>query len=50
MNEYVYDMMNEVELTDEEMNLVVANRKIAKRNRTYLDSQIWMFDTLDIEL
>ena len=45
MNEYLYEItMNEPE-SDEAEQYVQAVRKVAKRYRTYFDSQNWMSNT-----
>ena len=49
MNEYLIDIMNEVELTDEDWDVIMRSKRVAKNNRTYFDRQIWMSDTLDFE-
>ena len=46
MNEYLYEIMNEETEYNEVDQYVAASRKVAK-HCTYLDSQIWMSDTLE---
>lgn len=47
MNEYLMEIMNDETIYDEEELYAMASRKIAKKHRTYFDSQILMCNTLE---
>jgi len=45
MNEYLYEIMNEEAEYDELDQYVLSSRKVARKHRTYIDSQIVLSDT-----
>lgn len=49
MNEYLYEIMIDETECDEVELYAQASRKVARKHRGYFDSQICLFDTLDIE-